>query len=78
MIVFAGVWRLFISSGYSPLTNFTPVGAMCLFGGCYFRDRYKALFVPIFTLWLSDILNAFKDSYQVIPAFDNTLASHLW
>ncbi len=56
MILSAGAWRLFITSGHSPLTNFTPVGAMALFGGCYFANRWKAFLVPILTLWLSDLL----------------------
>lgn len=56
MILLAGAWRLLITSGHSPLTNFTPIGAMALFGGCYFADRWKAFLVPIFTLWLSDLL----------------------
>lgn len=55
IIVLAGAWRLLISSGHSPLTNFTPVGAMALFGGCYFADRWKAFLVPLLTLWLSDL-----------------------
>jgi hypothetical protein len=56
MILSAGIWRLCISSGHSPLTNFTPIGAMALFGGCYFENRWKAFLVPLLTLWLSDLL----------------------
>jgi hypothetical protein len=56
MIFSAGIWRLVISSGHSPLTNFTPIGAMALFGGCYFADRWKAFLLPLLTLWLSDLL----------------------
>jgi len=55
MILSAGAWRLLITSGHSPLTNFTPIGAMALFGGCYFAERWKAFLVPILTLWLSDL-----------------------
>ncbi|OFY87754.1 MAG: hypothetical protein A3F72_02620 [Bacteroidetes bacterium RIFCSPLOWO2_12_FULL_35_15] len=56
MILSAGAWRLLFSSGHSPLTNFTPIGAMALFGGCYFADKWKAFIVPLLTLWLSDLL----------------------
>lgn len=56
MILSAGAWRLLISSGYTPFSNFTPVGAMALFGGCYFSDKWKAYLLPLFTLWLSDAL----------------------
>ncbi len=55
MIVLAGMWRLLFTSGHSPLGNFTPIGAMALFGGCYFTDRIKSYLVPLLTLWLSDI-----------------------
>jgi hypothetical protein len=55
MILSAGAWRLLISSGHSPLTNFTPIGAMALFGGCYFAGKWKAFLLPLFALWLSDL-----------------------
>ena len=42
-------------SGFAFLSNFTPVGAMALFGGAYFTSK-KAYLFPILTLWLSDIL----------------------
>src|SRR6266496_1357777 len=48
MIVFVAVLRM-LSAGkvLSPLSNFTPVGAMALFGGCYFKDKWKAYLVPL-------------------------------
>ena len=56
MIVFAAAFRLLQSSNaFSILSNVTPVGAIALFGGCYFRDRWKAFLIPLVTLWLSDI-----------------------
>jgi len=64
MILSAGAWRLLISSGHSPLTNFTPVGAMALFGGCYFSDKWKAYFLPLLTLWLSDLLLSYFVYYH--------------
>src|SRR5207249_7873960 len=38
--------------------NFTAVGAMCLFGGAYFRRWWTALLVPMAALFLSDIVLA--------------------
>jgi hypothetical protein len=57
MIVFVAVLRI-LSAGkvLSPLSNFTPVGAMALFGGCYFKDKWKAYLVPLGILLLSDIV----------------------
>ena len=43
------------TSGFAFLSNFTPIGAMALFGGAYFSSK-KAYLFPLLTLWLSDIL----------------------
>ena len=56
MIITAGTWRPYADGCHAPSTNFTPVGAMALFGGCYFAERWKAFFFPLLTLWISDIL----------------------
>jgi len=56
MIIAAGAFR-FISYKYPyVLSNFTPVGAIALFGGAYFTDKWKAYLVPLLTLFISDIL----------------------
>ena len=53
----AGVFRLFASSGtLAPWANFTPLGALALFGGCYYQDKWKAYFIPLMTLWITDII----------------------
>ena len=57
MIAVAAAFRLLQSSNvFSIMSNVTPVGAIALFGGCYFRDRWKAFLVPLVALWLSDVL----------------------
>jgi len=38
-----------------PLSNFSPIGAMALFGGAYFA-KSKAFAFPLLALWLGDIL----------------------
>jgi len=38
------------------LSNFTPLGAIALFGGAYFADKWKAYLTVFCTLFLSDIL----------------------
>lgn len=55
----AGVWRLFYNTTSLPLLNFTPIGAMALFGGCYFGNKSKAYFFPLATLFLSDLVMMF-------------------
>lgn len=54
MIVFAAAMR-FVSYKYVFLSNFTPVGAIALFGGAYFTDKWKAYLVPLLALFLSDV-----------------------
>jgi hypothetical protein len=44
-----------INGELSPLSNFTPLGAMALFGGAYF-SRPRAMAFPLLTLWMSDII----------------------
>jgi hypothetical protein len=36
--------------------NFTPVGAIALFGGACFSNRWKAFLVPLLALFISDML----------------------
>ena len=40
----------------SPLANFSPVGAMALFGGAYFNKKWKAFGFPLLMLFLSDFV----------------------
>jgi hypothetical protein len=44
-----------INGELSPISNFTPLGAMALFGGAYFT-RGRAMAFPLLTLWISDII----------------------
>ena len=55
ILLAAAAFRLLQSSNiFSFMSNVTPVGAIALFGGCYFADRWKAFLVPLLALWLSD------------------------
>lgn len=36
--------------------NFTPVGAISLFGAAYFSRKYLAILLPLIALWLSDLV----------------------
>jgi len=55
MIVAAAAFRL-LSFEFKFLSNFTPVGAIALFGGAYFNDKWKAYVTVLLTLFLSDIV----------------------
>src|SRR5688572_914532 len=71
-ILAAGMYRLLMASGHiSSLADFTPLGAMALFSGCYFHDKGKAYLVPLITLWLTDIiLNRFVFFHEWIFFYD--------
>lgn len=56
IIIVAGGTRFFSVAGHSPLINFTPIGAMALFGGSYFNQKWKAFLLPLLTLFISDII----------------------
>ena len=59
MICLAAAWRLFAPGrqlASLSLENFTPLGAMALFGGCYFANKWKAFLFPLLALFLSDII----------------------
>jgi hypothetical protein len=55
MIVVAAM-RIPNAAQLTPWANFTPIGAMGLFGGAYFTKQWKAILFPLLTLFVSDIL----------------------
>jgi hypothetical protein len=55
MIIAAAAMRL-VSYKYQFLSNFTPVGAIAIFGGTYFNDKWKAYLVPFAALFVSDLI----------------------
>lgn len=58
IVVVAGL-RLASFSGIGPLTLFTPVGAMALFGGAYLKGNIKPFLLPLLTLFISDVIVSF-------------------
>ena len=40
----------------SALANFSPVGAMAVFGGAYFNKQWKAVAFPLLMLFISDVV----------------------
>jgi hypothetical protein len=56
IIVAIAALRLAAFSGWGPLTVFTPIGAMALFGGAYFKGYIKPLLFPLVTLFISDVI----------------------
>lgn len=54
MIIAATAFRL-LSYKFQVLSNFTPVGAIALFGGAYFADKWKAYVVVLLGMFVSDV-----------------------
>ena len=46
--------------------NFTPLGAMALLAGVYFKDLKVALFIPIVAMLISDALLGFHSSMMYV------------
>ena len=38
------------------IPNFTPLGAVALFGASYFKNKIHAFIIPIASLWISDLI----------------------
>lgn len=69
IIALGALVRLVNSAEVSAISAFTPVGAMGLFGGAHFNNRWKAYLFPLLALLLSDLainLILFKGQYGVM------------
>jgi hypothetical protein len=56
IIVIVAALRYAAFTDMGPLTVFTPIGAMALFGGAYFKRNVQAYLFPLLTLWFGDII----------------------
>jgi hypothetical protein len=59
IILVTAILRLAAFTGWGPLTVFTPIGAMALFGGAYFEGNLKPFAFPLLTLFISDVILSF-------------------
>ncbi len=55
MILVAAAFRL-LAYYYKELSNFNPVGAIAIFGGAYFTDKWKGYITVLVTLFTTDII----------------------
>lgn len=54
IILFAAMMRII-----PHYPNFTPIAAIALFGGAHYGKRWLAFFVPLFALFISDVVLGF-------------------
>lgn len=70
----AAIYRICTPSMLPTWANFTPVGAMAIFSGTYFKPTWKAYILPIGILLLSDmvvnkiLLNTYNPFYSGVWA----------
>ena len=57
-ISITAVVRVIFNFNYdiSPIANFSPIGAMAIFGGAYFNRKWKAFAFPLLMLFISDFI----------------------
>ncbi|QJD97584.1 hypothetical protein HH214_17735 [Mucilaginibacter robiniae] len=72
-IISTGAMRL-VSFNFWAFSNFTPLGAMALFTGAYFNNKFKAALVLIATLFITDIFINYLYTSKIV--WFNT--SSLW
>lgn len=73
-VIAVAALRLASFSGYGPLTLLTPLGAMALFGGAYFRGPVKPFVLPLLTLFISDVIV----SFTIFPELRSGLLYEGW
>ena len=66
-----------LSNNAIALSNFTPVGAVALFGGTYFTDKWKAYLVPLCSLFVSDMILNYLYSSRLIIDYSATIWVYL-
>jgi hypothetical protein len=73
-VIATGAMRLI--SFYFPLfSNFTPMGAIAIFGGAYFADKWKAGLVSVITLFITDVFINYLYMHKLVLWYGN---SALW
>jgi hypothetical protein len=55
IIICAAATRFIYLGQDSVMANFTPIGAIALFAGTYFKDKYKSYLIPLTVLLVSDV-----------------------
>jgi hypothetical protein len=55
-MIVVGSLRIMNAAELTAWSNFTPIGAMAMFGGAYFSQRWKSFAFPLLTLFLGDVI----------------------
>jgi hypothetical protein len=78
-ILIVTAYRLFITfnSDVSSFANFTPIGAVALFGGAYFTNKFKAVLVPILALFIGDVFINYNFYHKVVLFYNGAFWVYL-
>lgn len=55
LMIIGAIAMRFVTFEFQQLSNFTPVGAVALFAGTYFTDKWKSFLLPLLVLFVSNI-----------------------
>jgi len=56
LFIASAIFVAAISRLFPHIPNFTPIAAMALFGAVYFDNKLTAIFIPLVTMFLSDVV----------------------
>lgn len=56
LVIIAATGVRLLTLKYQVLSNFTPVGAIAIFGGVYFQEKWKAYLTILLTFFISDVI----------------------
>ena len=53
--ILTGIILLAAASRLLPMHNFSPLGAIAIFGAAHFNKKWQAILIPLAATWLSDL-----------------------
>jgi hypothetical protein len=77
MIICASALRLVHFDGYTEFMNFSPVGAMALFGGAYYKNKLQALLITFLSLFVGDLFMNYNFYHKVVLFYDGAAYVYL-
>ncbi|WP_256006553.1 DUF6580 family putative transport protein [Pedobacter deserti] len=77
IVIAAAATRFLHLDSFTSWFNFTPIGAIAMFGGVYYADKLKAYFIPFITLLASDLILNYTVYYHIDGKFDAAVWTYI-
>lgn len=78
IVIAAAATRFFhLGGAVAGWFNFTPIGAIAMFGGAYFSDKVKAYLIPLAALVCSDLVLNYTVYYDVPGKLDAAIWTYI-